>query len=194
MKCISFKEPNFAWSADYPYCLVRCKEEYDKPSYYLQKEVAREIEKVKSLKCDLHWLNVSINEYDNINKRVVNASFATARVWCKWLWLTFWYGVSLVIGLPFLGIWWPHTFRKQILSFGNSSEDDNDTDESNDGREGKKLREEMKKLLHRIESLEETHESTNDKNKMLGRRSILGKRGFRSSEKSLPAGTEKEYN
>jgi len=176
MNRISLEEPNFDWSKDYPYCLVDNKDYYDNPDNYLQEADAREIKNIKTFKSDLHWLKDSIivqrhrsavpmakdanEEVKNLS--IVKIDWLYACLWCKWLWLTGWYAVCLVIGLPCFGIWWPLPFRKYILSFGNFLKDGENKDETNEDNDSKLLREEMKKLAYRIEALEGTNEFIDD--------------------------------
>ena len=218
MKRISLEEPDFIWSKDYPYCLVGNKDTYDNPYHYLQRAEANEIKNSRSLKSDLHWLNDSINaqlhpsdmpgaEDNNEEAKQISTlkiKWLYACLWCKWFVRTGWYSVCLVIGLPFLGIWWPRPFRKYILSFGNLLKDGENEDETKEDDESKLLREELKKLSYRIEALEGTNESS-DSRKKKGKKdgahdhagsSILGRASFRykvDSRASVVRGS-KAYN
>mmetsp|Transcript_18684 Transcript_18684/g.27676 ORF Transcript_18684/g.27676 Transcript_18684/m.27676 type:complete len:1350 (+) Transcript_18684:52-4101(+) len=195
MQRISLEEPNFDWSKDYPYCLVTNKLEYGNPDHYLQEADAREIKNMKTFKSDLHWLKDSINRSAGLmakdangkveNLSIVKIQWFYACLWCKWFWLTGWYAVCIVIGLPCFGIWWPRPFRKYILSFGNLLKDGENEDATNEDNDSKLLREEMKKLAYRIEALEGTNKSIEEAEKELARKSssIVSRASLRHLEK-----------
>ena len=203
MKRISLEEPNFVWSKDYPYCLVNNKDAYDNPYHYLQRAEAKEIKDAKSFKSDLHWLNDSINAQlhpsvmpgaeDNNGEvkqiSILKIKWLYACLWCNWFWLTVSYAVCLVIGLLCLGLCWPRPFRKYILSFGNLLKDGENEDETKEDDDSRLLREELKKLSYRIETLEGTNEISDTKKRkgqkdgthVPGGSSILSRASFKYS-------------
>lgn len=152
---------------------MKNKDYYDNPDRYLQESEANVIKNARSWKSDLRWLNDYLrlrkeekdrqetedgeSNYPEEKEDIPWLLIALLRI--KWFLLTVLYAGCLVIGLPFLGIFWPQPFRKYILSYGNILND------TNGGNEIKQFtRDEVKKLVaSAIEELKGTNESCDNK-------------------------------
>ena len=107
------KTKKVCWSTQHPYCLVKDKETYDDPSYYLTETEAVEIEKAKSFETDLYWLSASES----------NKTLSTILLWLKWLWRTLFHVVLVAIGFALFGVFLPNPYREKFLSFGSENEE-----------------------------------------------------------------------
>lgn len=116
INCLFLNNTEVCCSTQHPYCLVKDKETYDDPSYYLTETEAVEVEKAKSFETDLYWLIASES-----NK--TRSTMKAMKLWLHWLKRTLFHVVLVAIGFALFGVFLPNPYREKFLSFGSENEE-----------------------------------------------------------------------
>lgn len=150
INCLFLNNTKVSWSTQHPYCLVKDKNTYDRPSYYLMETEAVEIEKAKSFETDFYWLSASES---NKTRSTIKAIL----LWLKWLLLTLFHVALVAIGFALFGVFLPNPYREKILSFGSENEESlesfgSENEESVELTVERLVNENMKKYAHIIEA------------------------------------------
>jgi len=96
-------DQSISWAKDYPYNLVRTKEQYSNPHHYFYPYIAQQIIQAHSFKSDLKWLQKDNSE---VRQRLVCKN-DTCRIILKWMCYSLLYYFWIILGFFTFGILWP---------------------------------------------------------------------------------------
>ena len=112
-RSVFMKGANIHWEKDYPYSLVKSKEQYENPHFYFCEQIADKILEVHSLKADLRWRmelreKTQINGYEEDSNRFVQWwRLHPTGVLLKWLGYSVVHLFWIASGFFTFGILWP---------------------------------------------------------------------------------------
>ena len=110
------KSNNVRWT-DEPYRFVTSSEQYYNPHKFFIKDVADQIKEAHSMQAELKFAQRKHSEGND----VVSATwrqFQLMLVVLKWIGLAFVYLILIVLGLAFIGVFWPEHLRHAFLAWG----------------------------------------------------------------------------
>ncbi len=104
-------DQSISWTKDYPYNLVRTKEQYSNPHHYFYPYIAQQIMQAHSFKSDLTWLQKEqirerVSDISEVRQRSVCKN-DTCRIILKWVCYSLLYYFWIILGFFTFGILWP---------------------------------------------------------------------------------------